>query len=98
IRPVRFLPLRSARSCSDKLPLSFVLSEVEIQSVELTGSLLVMPAIEHAGLASVMSETWTFTVTSTSLWFGGQRISGLAFAALIMGGVVSCTVTVTLAV
>lgn len=48
----------------------------------------------QTGVPPQLSEAETVTVTGTILWFGGQRMFGLAVTAPIVGGWLSTTVTV----
>ena len=62
--------------------------------VPLTGSLLATDVILQTGAAVQLSEVVAETVTGTILWFGGHRVLGLAVTLVMVGGVVSTTVTV----
>src|SRR5688572_29514087 len=72
-------PFRSARRLRLSDPVTF-------QSVAADGSLLVTLLIRHAGLGSLSSVTVTPIVTGTMCPFGGQRTSGDAVSAEIVGG------------
>jgi hypothetical protein len=60
-----------------------------------TGSLLVTDVIWQlcAAVGSQTSVTSTANCTGTSVWFGGQRTSGVTLALVMTGGVVSATFT-----
>jgi hypothetical protein len=60
------------------------------------GSLLLTEEIWQARTGSHLSVDKTLTVTGTILWFGGQRIFGLALTLSMTGGVVSTTATAEL--
>ena len=64
----------------------------------VTGSLLLTPVIEQAGLGSQLSVAVATTVTGTMRWFGGQSTLGVAVTLPITGGSTSFTVTVKLQV
>jgi hypothetical protein len=60
--------------------------------------LLVIEIIRTAGIGSQMSTAAALITTGTILWFGGQIALGVAEAAVNVGGVVSTTLTVVVAV
>src|SRR5260221_1888634 len=89
---MRSAPLaRSARSCRVVAPVMIQSGDTSPSPVPLMGWFDETFVIWTVGAPSTRSTACTVMVTSTILWFGGQRFAGDTLASTIVGGVVSMT-------